>query len=375
MTIVEGQIGPLKQLKDSLSRRGITRFNSIGEITRFLRGYESARKQLPSHIESELEAEIQEMQSTLGSHQEAYDELKASIRNEIQEEIHALEAETKQASDKSNRNIIFKVFYFFKIKSLSRRKSNLENNLDSILKQKTRELENAVARIKSDIDHLLENKNNIVSERCKKSLDDLAYTKEVVDEHYRLVAGAIGESAVVTALRQLSDDCYLINDFSLKFNPPIYNKRENDRIWSIQIDHLLVCPSGVFILETKNWRKTSVENRDLRSPVKQMLRTNFALYVLLNTDSQLNDIKLDGHHWGTKKIPLRNVVVMTNEKPKEEFRHVKVLSQKELIGYIQYFVHTLNGEEVKCIFEYLRKRNWEYTYSAQAAGSFHSLRE
>ncbi len=160
----------------------------------------------------------------------------------------------------------------------------------------------------------------------------------------------------MNALQQLSDDYYLINDFSLKFDPPIYNRKENDRIFSIQIDHLLVCKSGVFLLETKNWSKTSVESLDLRSPVKQILRTSFALFVLLNSESQFSDIRLGHHHWGAKKIPIRNIIVMINEKPREEFKHVKVLSLNELIGYIQYFDQTFDGEEVRGIFEYLRNR-------------------
>ena len=87
MTIVEGQIETLKTLKESLREHGVTRFDSIGEINRFLRDYESEKKQLPSHIESALEAEIQDMQSTLISHQYPYDELKTNIRNEIKQKI------------------------------------------------------------------------------------------------------------------------------------------------------------------------------------------------------------------------------------------------------------------------------------------------
>jgi hypothetical protein len=285
MTIVEGQIESLKKLIESLNRNGITRFNSIGEINRFLRDYESEKKQLPSQIESALEAEIQDMQSTLTSHQQAYDELKTTIRKEIKQKIQKLEVETNQASDKSNRNIFYKVFYFLKIKSLSHRKADLENNLESILKKKTSIAENTVVGQKNKIDYCLENREKIISERCKKSLEDLTHTKEVVDGLYTLVAGAIGESSVVKTLQQLSDDFYLINDFSIEFDPPIPNKKENDKIFSIQIDHLLVYQSGVFLLETKNWSKNSVENLDLRSPVKQILRTSFALFVLLNSDS------------------------------------------------------------------------------------------
>ena len=70
MTIVEGQIETLKKLKESLSRSGITRFGSIGEIRRFLKEFELEKKQLPNRIENEVEAEIQDMQSTLANHRQ-----------------------------------------------------------------------------------------------------------------------------------------------------------------------------------------------------------------------------------------------------------------------------------------------------------------
>ena len=119
-------------------------------------------------------------------------------------------------------------------------------------------------------------------------------------------------------------------------------------------DHLLVCQSGIFLLETKNWSKSSIDSLDLRSPVKQIRRTSFALFVLLNSGSRSSGVNLNRHHWGDKKVPIRNLVVMINEKPKEEFKHVKVLSLKELIGYIKYFDHSLDVEEVEDIFEYLK---------------------
>jgi len=354
MTISEGQIGSLKQLKESLYKSGITRFNSVGEINSFLKNYESEKKQLPSKVESQIEAEIQDMQSTLLSLQNNFDNLKTNIRDEITERIQQIEVETKQKIEKSSRNTFYKVFYFLKIKYLTLRKSNLENNLESIIKKKTRNAEEKVTKLRNDTKDYLENKNSIFSERHKKSLEDLTYTKNVVDGLYTLIAGAIGENFVVKELQKLSDDFYLINDFSKRFNPPIYNKKDNDRICSIQIDHLLICKSGIFLLETKNWSKSSLENLSLRSPVKQILRTSFALFTLLNSDSKQNDINLLHHHWGAKKIPIRNIIVLINKKPKEEFKHVKVLTLNELIGYIKYFDQTFNGDEIKGIFEYLK---------------------
>lgn len=357
MTIVEGQIEPLKQLKEALSRSGIERFNSIGEIDRFIKNYQTEKEQLPGLIESALEAEIQSMHSTLARQQQIYEELKEDIRNEITQKIQELEVETRKTRDKRKRNLFYKVVYFLKLKKLSRKRSNLEDNLERIINKKTSDAEDKLFNLETEIADYLENRKEIISERCKKSFEELAYTKEVVDGLYPLIAGALGESSVVKTLQQLSDDSYLFNDFSLNFDPPIYNKNEDDRIFSIQIDHLLVCQSGVFLLETKNWSRRSIENFDLRSPVKQILRTSYALFVLLNSDSKYNDIKLEPHHWGSKKIPIRNVIVMTNQKPKEEFKHVKVLSLTELNGYVQYFDPLFSGREVRSIFEYLKSRS------------------
>ena len=96
MTIVEGQIEPLKKLKEALSRSGITRFNSVGEIDRFIKNYETEKQQLPSLIESALEAEIQAMQATLTRHQQTYEELKAGIRNEITQKAQELSRNAKR---------------------------------------------------------------------------------------------------------------------------------------------------------------------------------------------------------------------------------------------------------------------------------------
>lgn len=182
----------------------------------------------------------------------------------------------------------------------------------------------------------------------------MAFTKEVIEGLYTLIAGAIGENLVVKELQKLSDKYVLINDFSIEFNPPIFNRKENDRIYSIQIDHLLITDSGIFILETKNWSKQSINNLDLRSPVTQIMRTSYALFVLLNSESEYNEINLNSHHWGNKQIPIRNIIVMINEKPKEKFKYVKVKSLNELNGYITYFDSIFNDAEVKSISDYLR---------------------
>ena len=292
MTIVVGKIEPLKKLKETLHDNGITRFNSIGEINDFLKSYESQKEEIPRTTKIALDQEIKD-----------------------------LEATKIQYIEKSKNNLFNKIIYFLKINSLSRKKFKLENNYE-----------------------------NVLSARCAETVKKLEFTKEIVDGLYTLIAGAVGENSTVKELEKLSNEYYLINDFSMEFNPPIYNRKENDRIFSIQIDHLLICKSGIFLLETKNWSNKSINNLDLRSPVKQISRTSYALFVLLNSES---NISLERHHWGSARIPIRNIIVMTKVKPKEEFKHIKVLTLNELNGYIQYFDEIFSNEEVEYIFNYL----------------------
>jgi hypothetical protein len=358
MTIVVRQIEPLKKLKEILNENGITRFNSIGEINTFIKNYESEKKEIPKIIENSLDEEINNLQSDLIKRQQIYDDLKVDILNELNHKIKKLEETSKQTIEISNKNLFNKILYYLKIKILTNKKSTLEKNLEKIIRKKTRITEHEVTKAKNKLDDYRENKKNIISVRCAEFYKELDSTKEVVDGLYTLIAGAIGENSVVNELQKLSDNYYLINDFSVEFNPPIYNKKENDRIFSIQIDHLLICQSGVFLLETKNWSKQSIKNLDLRSPVEQILRTSYALFVLLNSESKFNNISLARHHWGSKKIPIRNIIVMTNEKPKEEFKHVKVLSLNELNGYIKYFDQIFSEAEVENIFNYLNNEKY-----------------
>lgn len=281
MTIVVGQIESLKKLKETLNENGITRFNSIGEINTFIKNYESEKKEIPKIIENSLDEEINNLQSDLIKHQQIYDDLKVDILNEFNHEIKKLEETSKQTIEKSNKNLFNKILYYLKIKILTNKKSTLEKNLEKIIRKKTRIAEHEVTKAKNKLDDYKENKKNIISTRCAESYKELDSTKEVVHGLYTLIAGAIGENSVVNELQKLSDNYYLINDFSAEFNPPIYRKKENDRIFSIQIDHLLICQSGVFLLETKNWSKQSIKNLDLRSPVEQILRTNLCVICVI----------------------------------------------------------------------------------------------
>jgi len=292
MAVIIGEIEPLNRLREILNRNGITRFNSIGEINSFLAGYASEMDGVPEKSKESLDREINELKIKLDGY-----------------------------SKKRSKNIFNRAIYYPKVFLLRYSKNKLSKNYSEIL-----------------------------TARIYESKKELEFIRCVVESLYEVIAGAIGENQTVKELEKLSDDCFVINDYSLSFNPPIYNRQSGERIFSIQVDHLLICKAGVFIIETKNWSRESVGSLSLRSPVEQVSRASYALFVLLNSESGLS---IQHHHWGCVKIPIKNIVAMTKYKPKDEFKYVKVLTLNELIGYIQYFDDVFSSEEVKHIVRYL----------------------
>lgn len=355
MAVIEGQIEPLKKLKEALEQNGITRFGSIAEINDFIKNHEAEKNEIPKVIEKEFDDEIEQLRIDLSRCQQDYDDLKNDVEKKTNQQINELKEASRLLIDKSRKSLIHKLFCYPKTKFLEQKKACLEKNFENIISKKTNAALKEVSRVKQKLDDYTSNRNAYISERCLRSSQELENIKEVIDSLYNLIAGAIGENSVIKEIQKLPDNFHLFNDFSVEFNPPIYNKKEDDRIYSIQIDHLLVCEAGIFILETKNWGKQSVKNIDLRSPVKQIMRSSYALFVLLNSQSRHN-IDLESHHWGSKQIPVKNLIVMTNAKPKEEFNHVKVLALQDLNRYITYFDPIFNSAEIESICNYLRMR-------------------
>ena len=354
MTIVYGQIESLKRIKNTLNQKGISRFSSIGDINEFRKNYEYEKKQINDQIENDLKIEIDNLQKERINFQNILDKTKNENINKLKNRISKLDRKLDIHKSKITKYKIFQLLKFLLIRTLEFIKNYLEKNFDKIIQIRTYKAESRVNGIAKKINYCVYNTEKIITERSLPKLKKLAYTMEVVEGLDTLIAGAIGENLVERELKKLSDKYILMNDFSVKFNKPIYNRKEKDRIFSIQIDHLLISNSGIFILETKNWSRNSVENISLRSPIEQILRTEYALFIILNKGSRQNGINLNKHHWGDKQVPIRNIIVMINNKPKEKFKYVQVKTLHELNSYIEFFDPVLDDSEVIRIYEYLK---------------------
>ena len=78
---------------------------------------------------------------------------------------------------------------------------------------------------------------------------------------------------------------------------------------------------------------------------------------MLNSDKSNYRLRLEKHHWGDKKTPIKNLIVLTKTKPIEEFQYVKILTTNELINYLNYFKPIFSSSETKKIAEFILQLN------------------
>lgn len=352
MAIVKGKIDSLKRIRAELNQEGITRFNSLGDLQSFLKSYETERESILNHAADELESEIVVLQEDSMKYEALYNDLKIVEQQNLIAKIEAL-SNKHQELQSTNQSGIQMVFNTIQQKLVQFKKVRLERNFENIIQKRTSTVYQQLTLTNKKLYKYTSFKEQVIQERTASKTKKLDTTKEVVDRLYPLIAGAIGENLVEKEIGKLSDEYILFNDYSLQFDTPIINKKTNDKIFSIQIDHLVLSKAGIFLIETKNWSKNSVENLDFRSPIDQIKRTSYALFVLLNRNTSDSTLSLSKHHWGAKKIPIRNVIVMINNKPKEEFKFVAVKALDELNDYITYFDPVFDEEDVQEIAVYL----------------------
>jgi len=198
-----------------------------------------------------------------------------------------------------------------------------------------------------------------VSKSSAQERARLQEKKQLIEQLKPTIYGAIGEHQVAQQLTLLPDHCSVINDCQLHFDKAL--RYEGGYIKHVQMDHVCITAAGIFIIETKNWSQQSLENRQLRSPVQQIQRARYATQMALRQFSR----RWMEHHWGKRKIPIRNLIVFTRQKPIERFEYVTLLTLSELNTYIQRFPACLHASEVERIAEYLVNQSTQHNLGSR----------
>jgi len=236
----------------------------------------------------------------------------------------------------TSKNIFIKLLNKMKIFRLKKWLKNLNKNLDGLAEKSFRKIKKKIKKMRKLYGNLERNYDSIIEKRVAY----LHKSRKIVNKNIQVYYGAVGEEAVIRELRFLPDSYTVFNDVNLSFSRSIRWKKYNEYVKSCQIDHVVVGPSGIFLLETKNWSAKTLRTARF-TPHHQIERAGYIFYI-----KAINLFR--------RKIPIQNIVVTLGRVPKYKHQYVQQLTVKELNAYILGKSIKLSSNEIVRIENWLR---------------------
>jgi hypothetical protein len=185
------------------------------------------------------------------------------------------------------------------------------------------------------------NRSSIIKNECNNVVSSYHFLKN----NKSFLIGAGGEEFVISVLSQLPDEYHVINDVNLHFHRAIHWRERHEYIKNCQIDHIVVGQTGIFMLETKNWKASDVELKsdELKHQVR---RSNLALWYYLKD-----------YYWRNEWPKIRNVIVSMKGSPSglKLDKYIDVVTPHQLCRYITARQIALSEDAVKRLVDLITR--------------------
>ncbi len=160
--------------------------------------------------------------------------------------------------------------------------------------------------------------------------------------HSPELTGAKAELEVIWRLRSLPGGYTVFNNVQL--NSRRFIKFNDVPLQSAQLDHVVLSPAGVFVIETKCWSRQFSESGHYHNPFDQVQRARYLCWDLLKAE------------YG--KLPVRAIILTSDSLPAAPpDSYTKVLYSKDLTGYITWFNRQeLSPDVLRDVARYLADR-------------------
>ena len=326
MARIYGQSGCTDLLIQGVRKRGLTDLNSLNNITFFRNHFSDLMREAIEHAKEALTAEIRSLKNRI-------EQFVAEMKENIGNRESMLLAEKEQIRELVNSSPNIKMPKRLKI---------LENKFEKELKKPFKKNKKTVDKMVNQCEKMELNYDTAIKKRTKKKIKQMNSSKQFLEKKAGFIPGAIGEERVVRELMELPDSFVIFNDVRLNLGKSIRWKKYNEYVKSCQIDHVVIGPSGIFLIETKNWNPATLHQTSF-SPHKQVDRAGYIFFIKF-----IKLFKKLG-----KKISIRSIVVFTREWPDLNYPQVKQLIPRELVPYILYFPRELMDDEIDSAAQWL----------------------
>jgi hypothetical protein len=213
----------------------------------------------------------------------------------------------------------------------------------NLLNKLPNEVENIddMGRVKKEFEDKLNNTgsgffNGIRKWNYKRQINKFQYKKIG-----KLKTGTRGENKVIDELSKLDDSYHVLCGVHLSLPYAVtYNGSKNLR--SAQMDIVVVCPKGVYMIEVKNWSNNYAKNNNSFNPYEQTERAGRVLWI-----------SLQGIF---RKVRVTNVLlsIQGNLEYNKKYRSVFVSSLDRINYFLMGRSDALTEKEIKNIVKDLK---------------------
>jgi len=172
----------------------------------------------------------------------------------------------------------------------------------------------------------------------KRQVDKFQYKKIG-----KLRTGTYGENDVIDELAKLDDSYHILCGIEIELPYWVtYNGRKN--LKSAQMDLVVVCPKGVFMIEVKNWSdKYAEQNKRGLNPYEQTERAGRVLWITLQNE------------FGDGEFRVTNVLlsIRGNLPYSQNYRSVFVSSLAGINQFLEKRQDVLDEEDIEDLVEAL----------------------
>ena len=312
-----GRSGSEDYLKHRLLRKGLDGFNSIKDIQYFKSNFSKILKSSTVEERKKLNKVIADLKNKEENLNKRLEEKKLELEQSL----------IKEKSDLMDNPIDSKAKK--KIKKIDK---TLVKKLDKPFKKDIKQIK------KTEKEQIKREKN--LDKTVEKKVSDLHKTQDIIQKNQPFFSGAIGETAVIKELSKLPEAYHILNEVMLSFSKSIRWKKYNDYVKTCKIDHVVVGPTGIFLIETKNWSAQTMLNAKF-TPHKQIDRAGYVFFIHMMDQ------------FG-RKFPVYHIVATYRQLPQIPYDFVTQLTIRELVDHILIRQGRINPSDILTLVSWLR---------------------
>lgn len=345
MATIHGQAGSVTSLLLLLQGTSYT-FTLLDDVLIFQRDYQKNLDALKVKSKTELSDSITQLEKDFRQKTEEYELKMKEKRESLQAEQQKLEKELpalKQEQENFFLNLFNKVKYYF----ASSRKKTLDEHLESEAQRAYQYLEDEIQDIKARLDDEKAHPDLWLEKLIQKNTADLQWVQKTISENTRLLIDAQAELKAVETLKTLPESYMVINDYTRKFYKPFHNKQTDEWITAVHIDHIVIGPAGLFLIDT------CTQVADFVEPAKQLNQFNFVLTSMLNQAGAQGDLPALRVNGVPIIIAPKNLLLLDGNTPSSEFPNVIVQTINEVVAALSSGKEIFNKDQVDGLTTFL----------------------